>query len=63
MRMILQIASWLALAASALAPLLFVAEQLSLPQSKLAMLLAAIVWFSTAPLWMGRAKADDELAN
>ena len=36
---------------------------LPLPQTKLALLLAAIVWFSTATLWMGRAKADEELAN
>jgi hypothetical protein len=61
--MILQSVSWISLAATALAPLLFVAQQLSLPQTKLAMLLATIVWFATAPLWMGRAKADDELGN
>jgi hypothetical protein len=63
MRLTLQIVSWLALAATALAPLLFVAQQLSLPQTKLSMLVATIAWFATAPLWMGRAQADDELGN
>ena len=61
MSLLLQFASWLALGATALAPILFVAGQLSLPSAKWAMLLATIVWFATAPLWMGRPKGEKEL--
>ena len=61
MRLILQTISWLALAATAVAPALFLAGQLSLPQTRLVMLLATIAWFATAPFWMGRPKVDEEL--
>jgi hypothetical protein len=61
MRLILQVISWVALVATALAPVLFLTGHLSLPNNKLAMLLATIVWFATAPLWMGRPKVDEEL--
>ncbi|HJQ79459.1 MAG TPA: hypothetical protein VJ828_05865 [Lacipirellulaceae bacterium] len=61
MRLILQIVSWAALATTALAPVLFVAGQITLSHTKLMMLLAAIAWFVTTPLWMGRPKVDETL--
>ena len=62
MRIVLQIVSWAALAATALAPVLFMRpSQVALSHTKLVMLLATIVWFATAPLWMGRPKVDEEL--
>jgi hypothetical protein len=61
MRLLLQIVSWLALTATALAPVLYAAGQIALPPTKVAMLLATIVWFATVPFWMGRPKVDDEL--
>jgi hypothetical protein len=61
MRLVFQLVSWVALAATALAPVLFLVGQLSLPRSKLVMLLATIVWFATVPLWMDRPKGDSEL--
>jgi hypothetical protein len=61
MRLVLQIISWAALAATALAPVLYAAGQVELPHTKLAMLLAAMAWFATAPLWMGRPKVEEEL--
>ena len=61
MRFVLQIASFAALAATAVAPMLFVTGQSTLPQTKIVMLVAAIGWFATAPLWMGRPKVDEEL--
>jgi hypothetical protein len=61
MRLTLQIVSWLALGATALAPVLFLAGQLSLPNTKLLLLTATIAWFATAPLWMDRPKLEEEL--
>jgi hypothetical protein len=61
MRFLLQIVSWAALAATVLAPVLYVAGQVELPPTKLAMLLSTIVWFATAPFWMGRPKVEEEL--
>jgi hypothetical protein len=61
MRLVLQRVSWVALAATASAPVLFLAGQLSLPSTKWVMLLATIVWFATAPLWMDLPKSDGEL--
>ena len=61
MRLFLQIVSWAALAATALAPMLYATGQLALPRTQLVMLLAAIAWFATAPFWMGRPKVDEEL--
>jgi hypothetical protein len=57
----LQTVAWVALAATALAPVLFLAGQLSLPSTKWVMLLATIVWFATAPLWMDRRTSDSKL--
>jgi hypothetical protein len=61
MRLLLQIVSWVALAATALAPVFYAAGQVELTHTKLAMLLATIVWFATVPFWMGRPKVDEEL--
>lgn len=54
MRIILQVASWAALAATILPPLLFLANRLDLGQTKWLMLAATAVWFVATPLWMGR---------
>jgi hypothetical protein len=61
MRLLLQIVSWSALAATALAPVLYAAGQLQLPSTHLVMLLATIVWFGATPFWMDRPKVDEEL--
>jgi MFS-type transporter involved in bile tolerance (Atg22 family) len=61
MRRFLQIISWAALAATALAPVLYAGGQMSLSRTQLVMLLATIAWFATVPCWMGRPKVDEEL--
>ena len=61
MKLLLQIVSCAALAATALAPVLYAAGQIELPPTKLVMLLAAIAWFATTPFWMGRPKVEEEL--
>ena len=52
MKRLAQIISYFALAATLVPALLFFADKLELPQVQLWMLIAAIVWFLTAPLWM-----------
>jgi hypothetical protein len=47
-----RLVSWLALAGTIVPPLLFAADRITLDQSKLWMLVAAIAWFASAPLWM-----------
>ena len=54
MRRILQVVTWAALAATIAPPTLFLTGHITLDAAKVAMLWAAIVWFATAPLWMGR---------
>ena len=61
MRIGLQLVSWVALAATIVAPLLFFAGRISLDQTKSAMLVATIVWFAAVPFWMGRPKVEEEL--
>jgi len=61
MRLLLQLISWAALAATAFAPVLYAAGQVDLPRTKLAMLVATIVWFATVPFWMDRPKVENEL--
>lgn len=46
--------SMLALVATVLPAFLYFAGRLTLDQTKLALGVAALVWFVTAPLWMGR---------
>ena len=53
-RRIIQIISWLALVGTIVPSLLFLAGRLDLDQSKWLLLAATIVWFVTAPLWIGR---------
>lgn len=52
MKRFAQIISFLALAGTLAPPLLYFADRLDLPHTQLAMLIAAGVWFLTAPLWM-----------
>jgi hypothetical protein len=54
MRVILQIVSWAALVATIVPSVLFLAGQMTLDQSKWALLAATVLWFVAAPLWMGR---------
>jgi hypothetical protein len=61
MRVILQIASWAALAGTITAPVMYLNGQMTLEQTKLAMLVATVVWFAATPLWMGRPKVQEEL--
>ena len=49
-----RIASGLALAATIVPPVLFFYDRVTLDQTKLWMLIATIVWFAAAPLWMER---------
>lgn len=51
-----RVVSWLALAGAIVPALMFVKDQMTLDQMKLWMLVATVVWFATAPLWMERAE-------
>lgn len=48
------IVSFLALAGTIVPAILFVADRVTLDQTKLWMLVATVVWFGSAPLWMDR---------
>ena len=52
MKRLAQILSFLALGSTLASAWLFFTDELSLPQAQLAMLLAAVLWFVTAPFWM-----------
>ena len=54
MRPILQVISWLALAATILPSVIFFADKLGLDRTKQIMLAATVVWFVITPFWMGR---------
>jgi len=54
MRRALQIASWLALAATVVPSVLFLSGKMELDAVKWTMLIATIVWFVVTPMWMGR---------
>ena len=58
MKRIAQLISCLALAATLLPAVLFFAGKLELPAAKLWMLVAALVWFVTTPLWMEHKATD-----
>ena len=60
MRSILQIVSLLALIALTLPSVLFLAGRLELNMVKWLMLLATIVWFVTAALWMWKDNGDGQ---
>lgn len=53
-RRIVQVLSWISLAATILPSIFFLAGDVSLEQSKWMLLLATIGWFVVTPLWMGR---------
>jgi hypothetical protein len=52
MKRIAALISWLALAAAIAPALLFFFDKMTLDAVKLWMLVATVVWFVTAPLWM-----------
>ncbi len=54
MRLLLRAVSLIALLATIVPPLLFVADVLDLDQVKAWMAVAAVVWFAVTPLWMDR---------
>jgi len=54
MRRVFQTISWISLAVTVLAPLLFYTDTLALEQSKTILLIATLGWFVHTPLWMGR---------
>ena len=58
MKKLAKILSMLALVMTILPALLFFADILSLPRAKAWMLMSAIVWYVSAPLWM-KIKAND----
>jgi hypothetical protein len=60
MRLGLKIASYLALLATILPSVLFLADRITLDQAKWTMLAATLVWFALAPCWIGRPKIEDE---
>jgi hypothetical protein len=60
MRLALQIISYVALVATILPSVLFLADRISLDQAKWAMLAATVVWFAIAPCWIGRPKIEDD---
>ncbi len=60
MRSILQIISLLALIALTLPSVMFLAGRLKLDMVKWLMLLATIVWFVTAALWMWKDNGDGQ---
>ncbi|MHC4244545.1 MAG: hypothetical protein ACYS3N_22365 [Planctomycetota bacterium] len=60
MRSILQIISLLALIALTLPSVLFLAGRLELNMVKWLMLLATIVWFVTASLWMWKDNGNGQ---
>lgn len=55
MKIVLQLVSGIALAATILPSCLFLAGSMDLDQTKWVMLIATLVWFATAPFWMGRS--------
>ncbi|MHC4640481.1 MAG: hypothetical protein ACYS32_02475 [Planctomycetota bacterium] len=59
MRSILKIISLLALIALTLPSVIFLADKLELDRVKWLMLLATIVWFVTATVWMWRDNGAD----
>lgn len=60
MRSILQIISLLALIALTLPSVLFLAGRLELDMVKWIMILATIVWFVTASLWMWKDNGEGQ---
>jgi hypothetical protein len=58
MQLILKLLSYLALAALFAAPVLYFTGSLAKPPMQATMLIATLLWFATAPFWMGRKETD-----
>ncbi len=56
MKKFIPLISWLALAAVIIPPLLYLGGSMDKPAMKNWMLLGTIVWFLTAPIWMGKSR-------
>jgi hypothetical protein len=56
MRQILQLASWLSLAAIIGPAIMYYSDKMELSTLKTTMLVATISWFIATSLWMGREK-------
>jgi hypothetical protein len=63
MRLIAQIVSWLALAATILPAVLYLEDQMQLAHAKIWMLVATVFWFVTTPFWMGRKSSEKPTAS
>jgi len=63
MRKLAQICAWLALAGTLLPACLFLAGVITLDQTKLAMLVATILWFVSAPLGFRSLPGEDLAAQ
>ena len=51
-----QILSWIALAATVITPVVFLAGKLELDTMKLWLTVATIAWFAATPIWMERGE-------
>jgi hypothetical protein len=51
-----QIVSWLALAATILAPMIYLAGTMTLPTMITCLNTATILWFIATPIWMERSE-------
>jgi hypothetical protein len=52
MKRTLQLVSWIALTATIVPPLLYLADSMPLDTVKTWMLAGTVVWFVTVPMWM-----------
>jgi len=59
-RLICQVVSVLALVGTILPSVLFFADQLTLRESQAATLVATLVWFAAATIWMGPKGSGDQ---
>ena len=59
MRQILQLVSWLSLAATIGPSVLYYYDKMELPALKTTMLVATICWFIATSLWMGREELNE----
>jgi hypothetical protein len=59
MRRILQLVSWLSLAATLGVALAYFQDRLALDAMKRWMLVATIAWFVVTPMWMGRKPKEE----
>lgn len=63
MRLVAQIVSSLALAATIIPPILYLDDQIQLSHAKIWMLVATVFWFVATPLWMGRKSSEHPTAS